>query len=126
MKHRAAAGAFGAAALVAAWVLTGAMHAGLASARIDQTHLTAHRLAADACVVRAVVIYTDPYIGGPLTSAEVIAAIARMCAAPLLVYSEDLGLAAADADRLERRMIEAGLRSQLPAETDWQRLRNAW
>jgi hypothetical protein len=125
MARRASAGTRGATTLAAAWLLTGAMHTGLASARIDQGHLTAHRLAADSCVLRGVVIYTDPYIGPGLTGGEVVAAIARMCTAPLRVYSEDLGLTAADADRLARRMIKAGLRGQLPAETDWQQPRNA-
>lgn len=105
------------AAAGAAVLTCGGTHIVLASPRTDTAHLAAHRQDADACVLRAVVIYTDPYIGGHLSYDEVVAAIAGMCAAPLRLYAEDLGLAAPAAERLAQHLIGAGLHGQLPAET---------
>jgi hypothetical protein len=113
------------AAAVAAALALGGAQSGVASVRVDTSHAAAHRRDADACVVRAVVIYTDPYIGGRLSHAEIVAAIARMCAAPLRIHAEDLGLAAPAAERLAQNLIAAGLRGQLPAETGWPPLQNA-
>jgi hypothetical protein len=126
MKRCALAGKLGGGGIVVTWLLAGAVPAALASAHIDQAHLNEHRLDADACVVRAVVIYTDPYIGSRLTGAEIVAAIARMCEAPFRIYAEDLGVTGREARRIARRAIEAGLRGQLPTETQRRRLRDAW
>ena len=113
------------ATVAAALALWGGTYTGLASTRIDRSHIAEHRRDADACIVRAVVIYTDPYIGGRLSNAEIVAAIARMCAAPLRIYTEDLGLAGPAADRLTRDVIGAALRGQFPAENGYSPLQNA-
>lgn len=117
MKFASSARALAAAALVAAALLGGSFAVSRAMGRIDTTHTARDRYKADACILGAIVIYTDPYIGARLSSEEVIADIARMCAVPFRIYSEDLGLDPADARRLLRRTIEAGLRGQLRQAT---------
>jgi hypothetical protein len=107
-----------AAALVAVPLFGGSVAVSRASGRIDTAHTARDRRNADACILRAVIIYTDPYIGGRLSNAEVVAAVARMCAGPFRIYSEDLGLDPAEARRLLRRTIEAGLRGQLHEAAD--------
>jgi hypothetical protein len=85
-------------------------------AGIDTRRALQHRLGADACIIDAVIIYTDPYIGGRLTHDQVVANIARMCERPFALYGEDLRLDPATARRRLRQTIEAGLRGQLRAE----------
>ncbi len=126
MKHSSPAGALGAAAMVIASLLPGAIAAGRASSRIDTTHATRDRLALDACIVRGVIIYTDPYIGGRLTNTQIVADIAGMCSRPSRIYTEDLGLDSAEAQRLLEQTIEAALRGQFDRETGQSMLRSAW
>jgi hypothetical protein len=90
---------------------------GWASGRIDVAHAARDRRRADACILGAVVIYTDPYIGSRLSHREVVGKIARMCARPFAIYAEDLALDAAAARRLLRRTVEAGLRGQFHDES---------
>jgi hypothetical protein len=85
---------------------------------IDTSRVTQHRLGADSCILDAVIIYTDPYIGGRLTHQQVVANIAHMCARPFGLYSEDLKIDRFDAERLLRQTIEAGLRGQFRGERD--------
>jgi len=106
MIGRRFAWAFAVAALLAA-----AMPA-RASGRIDTAHLRRDRLRADACILGAVVIYTDPYIGAHMRHAAIAADIARMCSGPFAIYADDRVLDAAAAARLLRQTIEAGLRGQ--------------
>lgn len=101
-----------AAAVVVLLMLPAPLTAACASARIDTAHRQQHRQSADNCILDAVIIYTDPYIGGRLTNREVVANIAQMCAGPFALYSEDLALDDEDAQRLLRQVIEAGLRGQ--------------
>jgi hypothetical protein len=115
-----------------AWALAAAaaaalspIDAGRASARIDTANIAAHRRAAEACVLRGVVIYTDPYVSRGLSNGRIVGDIARMCAAPFRLYSEDLGIASGEARRLARRLIEAGLRGQFRQESGWPPLRGA-
>jgi hypothetical protein len=117
--------AFVAAALVAAPLFGGSLATGRANGRIDTAHTARDRRNADACILRAVIIYTDPYIGGRLSNQEVVAKIAHMCADPFRIYSEDLGIDPEQARRLLRRTIEAGLRGQLRRAADRLPPRNA-
>ena len=102
----------GAAGIVLALLPPCGPSAGRASPRIDTAHTARDRRNADACIISGVVIYTDPYIGGRLSNAEIVGRIARMCAQAFRIYAEDRGLDAADADRVLRQTIEAGLRGQ--------------
>jgi hypothetical protein len=85
---------------------------------IDASHATQHRLGADSCILDAVIIYTDPYVGSRLSHREIVANIAHMCARPFALYSEDLALDGDAAEALLRRTIEAGLRGQFHAPSD--------
>jgi hypothetical protein len=85
---------------------------GRASGRIDTAHSERDRQHADACILGAVVIYTDPYIGGRMSHPQIVADIARMCAGAFTIYADDRRLDAPAARRLLRQVIEAGLRGQ--------------
>jgi hypothetical protein len=100
--------------------LSPAFENGAAFARsgIDTSRTVQHRLGADTCILDAVIIYTDPYIGGRLTHDQVVANIARMCARPFGMYSEDLELDSGAARLLLRQTVEAGLRGQFREERD--------
>jgi hypothetical protein len=83
------------------------------------------RQRADACILGAVIIYTDPYIGGRLGHAAIVDDIARMCARPFAIYGEDRALDAAAQRLLLRRVIEAGLRGQFHDDGGAQAARDA-
>jgi hypothetical protein len=83
----------------------------IASAQIDRRHAAADRQNADTCILGAINIYTDPY-ARRRTNHQIVADIAHICATQFYVYADDVGLDSADARKLLRQTIEAGLRGQ--------------
>jgi hypothetical protein len=121
MKRWLGLGALAAAVLL----LTAPLTASRASGRIDAAHAPRDRHRADSCILGAVVIYTDPYIGGRLSHQEIVADIVQMCARAFAVYAEDRVLDAPAAQRLLRQIIEAGLRGQFHDDGGGAALRDA-
>jgi hypothetical protein len=96
-----------------------------ASGRIDVSHAPRDRQSVDACIIRGVVINTDPYIGANLRHDDVITNIAEMCARPFARYAEDWVLDAAAPQPVMRWIIEAGLRGQFRDDDNGEALRDA-
>lgn len=99
-------------AVIAAMLLSACARPARAIGQIDAAHLSRDRQRADACILRGVIIYTDPYISRGLAHRQIVAAIADMCGRQFAIYAEDGGLDAPSAQRLLRQTIEAGLRGQ--------------
>jgi hypothetical protein len=126
MKPFSLARAVGAGGIIVLPLLIGSpSQAPRASPRIDTTHTVRDRLTVDSCILGAIIIYTDPYIGARFTNDQIVANIAQLCAQPFGILSEDLRLDSAAAQRTLRQTIEAGLRGQLREEAGRPALRNA-